>query len=156
MNSGPEDIYFSSLFQSTLKGNPMEKLVTPSMVNYGSHISLKSSQISIYSPTDIFPCGYLHSDPTLSKKTGLPLLPNQQIVSSYVNRDINNFFTVKPNSSLKGDDTPIRSGDLVMLEHWTSGRNLHSSKISSWMTKKHFMVTGNVKDGLMNNGNLWR
>ena len=145
--TGPGDGYYSSLFQSTISGNPMQSLVTPLVVNYGSRISLKSAHN--------MPCGFLHSHQDLYPEG---VGAHQQMVSSYVHRDQNNFFTVKPNSSLleEGEDRPLRSGDLVMLEHWATGRNLHSHKIPSVMAKTHFPVTGYGEEGRGDENDLWR
>ena len=127
--TGPGDGYYSSLFQSTISGNPMQSLLTPLVINYGSRISLKSAHN--------MPCGYLHSHQDLYPEG---VGAHQQMVSSYVHRDENNFFTVKPNSTLEGESRQVRSGDLVMLEHWATGRNLHSHKIPAVMAKTHFQV----------------
>ena len=143
--TGPGDGFYSSLFQSTIKGNPMEKLVTPPLVNYGSQISLRSAHN--------MPCGYLHSHQDLYPEG---VGAHQQMVSSYVHRDENNFFTVKPNSTLEEQNRPVRSGDLVKLEHWATGRNLHSHKIPSVMAKTHFQVTGYGEDGIGDENDLWR
>ena len=127
--TGPGDGYYSSLFQSTISGNPMQSMLTPLVINYGSRISLKSAHN--------MPCGYLHSHQDLYPEG---VGAHQQMVSSYVHRDENNFFTVKPNSTLEGESRQVRSGDLVMLEHWATGRNLHSHKIPAVMAKTHFQV----------------
>ena len=143
--AGPGDGYYSSLFQSTIDGNPLERLVTPPIVNYGSRVSLKSAHN--------MPCGYLHSHQELYPEG---VGAHQQMVSSYVHRDENNFFTVKPNNTLEGENSPVRSGDLVILEHWATGRNLHSHKIPSVMAKTHFQVTGYGEDGVGDENDLWR
>ena len=145
IKTGPGDGYYSSLFQSTISGNPMQSLVTPLVLNYGSRISLKSAHN--------MPCGFLHSHQDLYPEG---VGAHQQMVSSYVHRDENNFFTVKPNSSLEGENREVRSGDLVMLEHWATGRNLHSHKIPSVMAKTHFQVTGYGEDGRGDENDLWR
>ena len=112
------------------------------------------------------PCGFLHSHQDLYP-AGVGA--RQQMVTSYMHRcrrttiiitifplrDENNLFTVRRNGSTEAGGT-VRSGELVVLEHWATGRNLHSHRIPSVMAKSHFQVTGYGEDGLGDDNDVWR
>ena len=79
----------------------------------------------------------------------------QQMVTSYMHRDDNNMFVVKRNMTAAGSG-PVLSGDLVFLEHWATGRNLHSHRIPSVMAKSHYQVSGYGEEGVGDENDLWR
>lgn len=89
--------------------------------------------------------GYLHSHSHLyPKEYG----PDQQQITSYVHKDENNNWRIKrynrhPPSwnSTKPIDF-VRNGDLIRLEHWETGRNLHAHRVLAPITHKHYQVTG--------------
>jgi dolichyl-phosphate-mannose-protein mannosyltransferase len=146
-DSGPGDGYHSSLFQATFAGSEMSQAVAPAVTSYGERVSLRASHN--------MPCGYLHSHQDLYP-AGVGA--RQQMVTSYLHRDPNNLFTVKRNFTGPevGEPGPVRSGDLVVLEHWPTGRNLHSHKIPSVMAKSHYQVTGYGEEGIGDENDLWR
>ena len=143
--TGPGDGFYSSLYQSTFQDSEMFGAMAPEVTTYGSRISLRASHN--------MPCGFLHSHQDLFP-AGVGA--RQQMVTSYIHRDDNNYFTIKRNFTSSPGSGPVLSGDLVVLEHWATGRNLHSHKIPSVMAKTHFQVTGYGEDGVGDENDVWR
>jgi len=99
--------------------------------------------------------GYLHSHPqNYPKGYGL----RQQMVTGYLHEDPNNFWFFKPWGSgvMNKDDNLVRNGDLIVLEHRTTGRNLHSHKFHAPVSSEHYQVTGYGWLGKGDANDVWR
>uniref|UniRef100_T1J5X4 Protein O-mannosyl-transferase 2 n=1 Tax=Strigamia maritima TaxID=126957 RepID=T1J5X4_STRMM len=145
--SGSGDGFFSSAFQSQLRGNSLYNASLPRKVAYGALITLKSQRTG---------GGYLHSHWHLYPEgTG----PRQQQVTTYTHKDDNNKWLIKKYSENYNPDTPVeivQHGDLIRLEHWPTKRNLHSHKEAAPVTKKHFQVSGYGENGTGDANDVWR
>ena len=145
--SGPGDAYHSPLFQSYLEGNHYHNSSINLVVRDGAVISL--------GPVSGHPSKLLHSHWDL-----LPLGAGarHQIVGTFVHQDDNNKWVIRKwrNSSEHSDDKLIRHGDLVVLTHWITRRNLHSHNIPSINDKQTLQVTGFGDDGVGDENDVWR
>ncbi|KAJ7356079.1 hypothetical protein OS493_027005 [Desmophyllum pertusum] len=82
-NTGPGDGFFSSAFQSTLKGNVLYKNVVPADLAFGSIVTLKNTRAGgalLHSHSHLYP-----------KEHG----PEQQQITCYSHKDDNNKWLVK-------------------------------------------------------------
>ena len=150
--SGPGDGYYSPLFQSALKGNPLHDKEVVMDVAHGSVVTLRGYQS--------VPCGYLHSHWDLYPEG---VGAHQQVISAYLHRDDNNKFIIKhwkPAGQTKNitdvKDDLVRHGDLVTLQHMVTGRNLHSHNHPSVTYKKFYQVSGYGDDGVGDDIDVWK
>jgi dolichyl-phosphate-mannose-protein mannosyltransferase len=133
--SGNGDAFFSSAFQSQLIGNELYNNSVPEYVAYGSVITLKNRRAG---------GGLLHSHPHLyPEDVGVV----QQQITAYSHKDDNNKFLIKPaQENISFDSTSpitfVKSGDIIVLEHIMTKRNLHSHVVKAPLTSRHFQVTG--------------
>ena len=134
--SGPGDLYYSSRFQTTLQGNPLQNMTGPREVAYGAVIKIKN---------DIVGGAFLHSHKHLYPEG---IGARHQQVTTYLLKDGNNNWIIKradqpaPSHDSTDPIDYVRNGDLVRLQHKTTGRNLHSHRHKAPMTRRHFQVTG--------------
>ncbi|XP_032796479.2 protein O-mannosyl-transferase 2 [Daphnia magna] len=149
-NSGPGDGFYSSAFQVGLKGNYLHDGSTPRQVAYGALLTLKNAVTS---------GAYLHShDHLYPEEIG----GSQQQITTYAHKDDNNNWHVKRHNKLApswNSTRPIdfvRNGDLLRLEHFATGRNLHAHRSLAPITIKQFQVTGYGLDGVGDNNDIWR
>ena len=149
--SGPGDGHFGPRFVSTLENSPFHGVQIKPQVQYGATISLKA--------TSFFPCAYLHSHPQFYPK-GLSAGAHQQMVTNYVHREENNNFRVTrwagSNLTSSGDPQYVRHGDLIILTHVKTGRNLHSHNIPALVAANHYQVTGYGEEGKGDDNDVWR
>ena len=99
--------------------------------------------------------GYLHSHAHLYPEG---VGARQQQVTTYGHKDDNNVFLVKPYDRKydeKAEVKLLRSGDLLRLEHVSTGRNLHSHKEPASVTKRHYQVTGYGEVRLFHRRETW-
>ncbi|XP_065564081.1 protein O-mannosyl-transferase 2-like isoform X2 [Artemia franciscana] len=148
--SGNGDGFYSSAFQTSLKGNNLHNFSTPQDTAYGSLLTLKNS---------ITGGGYLHSHMHLYP-AGVGA--RQQQVTTYGHKDGNNQWFIKrfnqpaPEWNSTDPIELVRNGDLVRLEHKPTRRNLHSHKMPAPMSKKHLQVTGYGENGTGDANDVWR
>ncbi|KAI4520845.1 glycosyltransferase family 39 protein [Schizophyllum commune Loenen D] len=144
-HSGPGDAQMSSLFQANLVGNDFAK--NPLEVAFGSKITLKNYG---------YGGGLLHSHvqtfPTGSK---------QQQVTCYHYKDNNNEWNVMPTweePDYNPNDPEIRflqDGDVIRLQHVSTGRNLHSHTIPAPVTKLNYEVAGYGNQTVGDHNDYW-
>ncbi len=146
--SGPGDGFFSSWLQSTLEGNALHKATMPEEVMYGSVITIKQYRTSgpyLHSHWHLYPEGFG---------------AKQQQVTTYSHKDDNNMWLVKKgygqNLNLDSVLEPLKHGDIILLEHTATKRNLHSHPISAPLTKKHNQVTCYGVNGTGDSNDLFR
>lgn len=146
--SGSGDGFFSSEFQSRLKGNSLYMASMPREVAYGAQITLKNHRTG---------GAYLHSHWHLYPEG---LGARQQQVTTYSHKDDNNNWIIK-----KYDQEPdlknktvelVRNGDMVRLEHIVTTRNLHSHKEPAPVTKRHYQVTCYGENGTGDANDVWK
>eukprot|EP01134_Creolimax_fragrantissima_P007645 CFRG7645T1 len=145
-HSGPGDGFMSSAFQTSLIGNKLHDIENPHEVAFGSLLTIKSNRIS---------GALLHSHiQTYPKEVG----PAQQQVTTYSHKDHNNDWIIKPDddSEYKNDVRYLRHGDLIRLQHSSTGRNLHSHKEAAPITTKHKQVTCYGNNGKGDINDVWR
>jgi len=170
--SGPGDGHYGSAFQSQLEGNPLHNASMPREICYGATVTMKNHRTA---------GAYLHSHAHLYPEEAGPV---QQQVTTYSHKDYNNVWIVKkwkepeeaqPDAKPAADgaeasaaaeknasapeEPPIQkvlSGDLIMLEHEATGRNLHSHRHPAAVTKRHFQVSGYGEGGLGDSNDVWR
>jgi len=145
--SGSGDGFFSSGFQSTLEGNSLYNASLPREVAYGSVITLKNIKTG---------GGYLHSHWHLYPEG---VGARQQQITGYSHKDDNNKWIMKKYDSdyNQNDDVQIvKDGHLVRLQHWTTGRNIHSHREPAPVTKRHFQVTGYGENGTGDANDVWK
>ncbi|XP_077319734.1 protein O-mannosyl-transferase 2 [Lithobates pipiens] len=145
--SGPGDGFFSSAFQSRLDGNNLHNASMPEHLAYGSVITLKNMRTAT---------GYLHSHWHLYPEG---VGARQQQVTTYSHKDQNNFWIIKKQNSDYDPAGPlefVRHGDIIRLEHKTTGRNLHSHQREAPLTKKHLQVTAYGTNGTGDTNDFWR
>jgi len=147
--SGSGDGFYSSAFQTQLKGNSLYKAEMPADVAYGATVTIKNHRTG---------GAYLHSHHHVyPEEVG----PQQQQVTTYSHKDENNVWSIKkfegePSTS---EDSPIelvKSGDWIRLEHVQTKRNLHSHKDPAPITKKHFQVTCYGHEGVGDINDIWK
>ncbi|KAI8067101.1 Dolichyl-phosphate-mannose-protein mannosyltransferase-domain-containing protein [Gongronella butleri] len=133
--SGPGDTQMSSLFQSNLKGSPLEN--NPLELAYGSTVTLKNYG---------YGGGLLHSHVQL-----YPEGSKQQQITCYHHRDDNNKWIVKRKRSTSDleeetaePDKPqlVQNGEVIRLVHERTTRNLHSHPVKAPVTNSHWEVSG--------------
>ncbi|XP_046641821.1 protein O-mannosyl-transferase 2-like isoform X1 [Daphnia pulicaria] len=149
-NSGPGDGFYSSAFQVGLKGNYLHDGSTPREVAYGAILTLKNSVTS---------GAYLHShDHLYPEEIG----GGQQQITTYAHKDENNQWHIKRHNKMPpswNSTKPVdlvRHGDLLRLEHFVTGRNLHAHRVLAPITIKQFQVTGYGLDGVGDTNDIWR
>ncbi|XP_054011086.1 protein O-mannosyl-transferase 2 isoform X1 [Hylaeus anthracinus] len=144
--SGSGDGFYSSEFQSLLKGNSLYNATMPRQLAYGAKITLKNHRTG---------GGYLHSHWHLYPEG---IGARQQQITTYSHKDDNNLWLVKKSDI---DDIPsepqlVRHGDLIRLEHVVTHRNLHSHKEFAPISKKHYQVTGYGESGTGDANDIWQ
>lgn len=111
--TGPGDGFFSSAFQSTLKGNVLYKNTVPADLAFGSIVTIKNHRAG---------GALLHSHPHLyPKEHG----PEQQQVTCYSHKDENNRWLIKKAYEDYDENQPLeflKNGDWIRLEHVASGQ----------------------------------
>ncbi|KAI9257774.1 Dolichyl-phosphate-mannose-protein mannosyltransferase-domain-containing protein [Helicostylum pulchrum] len=133
--SGPGDAQMSSLFQANLEGNSMSD--NPLEIAYNSRLTFKNAG---------YGGGLLHSHVQT-----YPEGSKQQQVTCYHHKDDNNHWTIRPPRSYDAsyyenpeDESFIRfvkDGDLVRLQHTSTGRNLHSHPVNAPVTSAQWEVS---------------
>ncbi|KAF9427471.1 Protein O-mannosyltransferase 2 [Podila epigama] len=130
-HSGPGDASMDSLFQASLKNNPIAN--NPLEVAYGSVVTIKHTA---------------HNGALLhSHIQTLPVGSKQQQVTTYSHKDDNNHWKVmKPLSEIQHDESDeiqfVRDGDIIRLVHSSTGRNLHSHTVKAPITTTQWEVSG--------------
>ncbi|XP_069807058.1 protein O-mannosyl-transferase 2 isoform X2 [Dendropsophus ebraccatus] len=145
--SGPGDGFFSSAFQSRLGGNNLHNASMPEHLAYGSVVTLKNVRTA---------AGYLHSHWHLYPEG---VGARQQQVTTYSHKDQNNQWIVKKHDAEYDPEAPlefVHHGDIIRLEHKSTGRNLHSHQREAPLTKKHLQVTAYGTNGTGDNNDFWR
>ena len=147
--TGQGNAHYGARFQMTLEDNEFKDAEFNKYVEFGSVITLKASFN--------FPCAYLHSHHQ-EYPEGLTKGEAQQMVTNYVHRDDNNHFLVKrwAGDNKTGEDNFVRHGDLVILEHVNTRRNLHSHNTRALVAKNHYQVTGYGEEGVGDDNDVWR
>ncbi|KAF7391066.1 hypothetical protein HZH66_009546 [Vespula vulgaris] len=144
--SGSGDGFYSSEFQSLLKGNSLYNATMPRQLAYGATITLKNHRTG---------GGYLHSHWHLYPEG---VGARQQQITTYSHKDDNNLWLIK---QFDTDDIPsepvlVKHGDLIRLEHVITRRNLHSHKEIAPISKKHYQVTGYGENGTGDANDVWK
>ncbi|XP_032689107.1 protein O-mannosyl-transferase 2 isoform X10 [Odontomachus brunneus] len=144
--SGSGDGFYSSEFQSLLRGNSLYNATMPRQLAYGASITLKNHRTG---------GGYLHSHWHLYPEG---IGARQQQITTYSHKDDNNLWLVKKFDS---DEMPseamlVKHGDLIRLEHVITRRNLHSHKEIAPISKKHYQVTGYGENGTGDANDVWK
>ncbi|TMW46383.1 hypothetical protein DOY81_008535 [Sarcophaga bullata] len=143
--SGNGDGFYSSAFQSHLRGNSLYNATMPRDVAYGSIVTIKNHKTG---------GGYLHSHFHLYPQG---FGAKQQQVTTYTHKDDNNKWIVKPyNKEAYQKTILLKHGDLIRLEHLTTHRNLHSHNEPAPVTKKHLQVTGYGEQGIGDANDIWK
>ncbi|KAM8921312.1 protein O-mannosyl-transferase 2 [Pelodytes ibericus] len=145
--SGPGDGFFSSAFQSRLIGNNLHNASMPEHLAYGSVITIKSVRTA---------AGYLHSHGHLYPEG---VGARQQQVTTYSHKDQNNLWIIKKHDREYNPAEPVafvQHGDIILLEHKETGRNLHSHQREAPLSKKHFQVTAYGTNGTGDTNDYWR
>lgn len=146
-NSGPGDGFFSSAFQSTLKGNSLYQNVVPAELAFGSIITLKNARAGgalLHSHTHLYPKEHP---------------PEQQQITCYSHKDDNNKWLVKKAYEDYSKEQPLeylKNGDWIRLEHVATKRNLHSHGEKAPLTTHHNQVTGYGDNGKGDANDFWR
>lgn len=144
-HSGNGDGFYSSAFQSQLIGNSLHNSSWPAHLAYGSEVTIKSNRIG---------GAYLHSHWHLYPEG---VGARQQQVTTYSHKDSNNKWLVKGvygNRNASGEF--VRDGDLLILEHTLTKRNLHSHFEAAPITKRHYQVTCYGENGIGDANDIWR
>ncbi|KAI8643485.1 glycosyltransferase family 39 protein [Parasitella parasitica] len=133
--SGPGDAQMSSLFQANLQGNSM--VDNPLEIAYGSKLTLKNTG---------YGGGLLHSHVQT-----YPEGSKQQQVTCYHHKDDNNHWDIRPPRNLNAHDYEqpankefirfVKDGDIVRLQHSSTGRNLHSHPVNAPVTAAQWEVS---------------
>ncbi|CAO0794622.1 unnamed protein product [Mucor circinelloides] len=133
--SGPGDAQMSSLFQANLEGNSM--VDNPLEIAYGSKLTFKNTG---------YGGGLLHSHVQT-----YPEGSKQQQVTCYHHKDDNNHWEIRPprNSNAHEYEQPeneefirfVKDGDIVRLQHSSTGRNLHSHPVNAPVTASQWEVS---------------
>lgn len=144
-HSGNGDGFYSSAFQSQLIGNSLHNSSWPANLAYDAEITIKNNRIG---------GAYLHSHQHLYPEG---VGAKQQQVTAYSHKDSNNKWIIKRGlAEQRPDDIFVRDGDLVVLEHVVTRRNLHSHFETAPITKRHYQVTCYGQDGLGDANDIWR
>ncbi|ELT93986.1 hypothetical protein CAPTEDRAFT_152537 [Capitella teleta] len=84
----------------------------------------------------------------------------QQQVTTYSHKDDNNRWLVshfnRRTDHEDGEAVIVRNGDLIRLQHVTTGRNLHSHKEVAPITKNHYQVTCYGENGTGDANDIFR
>ncbi|XP_028396136.1 protein O-mannosyl-transferase 2-like isoform X2 [Dendronephthya gigantea] len=146
-SSGPGDGFFSSAFQSTLKGNELFKSSFPEHLAYGSVVTLKNNR----------PGGaLLHSHHHLYPEEHPPV---QQQVTGYSHKDPNNDWLVKKSSEPYNPDGPVeyvKHNDIIRLEHVPTKRNLHSHPVKAPLSQNQYQVSCYGENGEGDSNDFWQ
>ncbi|EZA52404.1 Protein O-mannosyl-transferase [Ooceraea biroi] len=144
--SGSGDGFYSSEFQSLLRGNSLYNATMPRQLAYGATITLKNHRTG---------GGYLHSHWHLYPEG---VGARQQQITTYSHKDDNNLWLVKKfdTDAIPAEPELVRHGDLVRLEHTITRRNLHSHKEIAPISKKHYQVTGYGENGTGDANDVWK
>lgn len=143
-HSGNGDGFYSSTFQSQLIGNSLHNSSWPAHLAYGAEVTLKNNRIG---------GAYLHSHWHLYPEG---IGARQQQVTTYSHKDSNNKWLIKRGvPDQRPDDLFVRDGDLVILEHLITRRNLHSHYQVAPLTKRHFQVTCYGEKGVGDANDIW-
>ncbi|XP_018402294.1 PREDICTED: protein O-mannosyl-transferase 2 [Cyphomyrmex costatus] len=144
--SGSGDGFYSSEFQSLLRGNSLYNATMPRQLAYGATITLKNHRTG---------GGYLHSHWHLYPEG---IGARQQQITTYSHKDDNNLWLVKKFDMdvISPEPELVKHGDLVRLEHITTRRNLHSHKEIAPISKKHYQVTGYGENGTGDANDVWK
>lgn len=145
-HTGNGDGFYSSSFQSQLIGNSLHNSSWPAHLAYGAEVTIKNNRIG---------GAYLHSHWHLYPEG---IGAKQQQVTTYSHKDSNNKWLVKRAliNNDKGNDIYVHDGDLIMLEHITTKRNLHSHFETAPITKRHYQVTCYGENGLGDANDIWK
>lgn len=144
--SGSGDGFYSSEFQSLLKGNSLHNATMPRQLAYGAAITLKNHRTG---------GGYLHSHWHIYPEG---IGARQQQITTYSHKDDNNLWLVKKfdTEDIPKEPVLVKHGDLIRLEHVVTRRNLHSHKEIAPVSKKHYQVTGYGENGTGDANDVWK
>ncbi|XP_065660572.1 protein O-mannosyl-transferase 2 isoform X3 [Hydra vulgaris] len=145
--SGPGDGFFSSSFQSTLQGNQLYRARLPGELAYGAVVTLKN-----YKTAGVL----LHSHHHLYPKEHPP---EQQQITGYSHKDSNNDWMIHKPNKLYNESDPVEyvyDGDLVVLQHVMTKRNLHSHREKAPISKNLQQVSGYGENGVGDANDYWR
>lgn len=144
--SGSGDGFYSSEFQSLLKGNSLHNATMPRQLAYGASITLKNHRTG---------GGYLHSHWHIYPEG---VGARQQQITTYSHKDDNNLWLVKKFDTEEMAEVPVlvRHGDLIRLEHVVTKRNLHAHAEVAPVSKKHYQVTGYGENGAGDANDVWK
>jgi len=140
------DAHFFPQFRTSIEGNAYSNLNIQKYLTYNMDIRIESIEHG---------CGALHShNMNYPNGTG----PIQQMVTGYFHEDPNNywFFKAWGAGAQVAEDNIVRNGDLIVLEHRLTGRNLHSHKVPAIESKEHFQVSGYGWLGKGDANDVWR
>lgn len=144
-HSGNGDGFYSSAFQSQLIGNSLYNSSSPAHLAYQAEVTIKNNRIG---------GAYLHSHWHLYPEG---VGAKQQQVTTYSHKDANNIWVIKRGlANQRPNDMFVRDGDLVMLEHKVTKRNLHSHFEMAPLTKRHFQVTCYGENGIGDANDIWK
>ncbi|KZV66535.1 glycosyltransferase family 39 protein [Peniophora sp. CONT] len=143
-NSGPGDAQMSSLFQANLVGNDFGS--NPLEIAFGSRLTLKNMG---------WGGGLLHSHVQT-----YPVGSNQQQVTCYHYKDVNNEWVITPrwdegDVDLNGPIRYLEHGDVIRLVHPATGRNLHSHNVPAPLSKLNNEVSGYGNATIGDYNDLW-
>lgn len=135
----------SSLFQANLVGNDFAQ--NPLDIAFGSKLTLKNMG---------WGGGLLHSHVQT-----YPVGSNQQQVTCYHYKDNNNDWVVlphwdEPTYDPNAEIRYLKHGDLVRLNHPSTGRNLHSHTVLAPITKLNWEVSGYGNDTMGDVHDVWQ
>lgn len=145
--SGHGDGFYSSAFQSQLKGNSLHNASMPRELAYGAVVTLKNQRTG---------GGYLHSHWHLYPQG---VGAKQQQITTYSHKDDNNRWRVKKIDVEPDEGDPVvlvKHGDLIRLEHISTRRNLHSHDEMAPLSRKHYQVTGYGENGTGDANDVWQ
>eukprot|EP00124_Ichthyophonus_hoferi_P002044 Ihof_evm4s126 gene=Ihof_evmTU4s126 len=145
--SGTGTENMGSAFQSTLIGSDYYNSTSPKWVSYGGLISAQAQFVS---------GAILHShDHSYPEGVGAM----QQQITTYAILDQNSMWRVKHNETEDNDDQPIDyvlHGDIIRLEHATTGRNLHSHHLGAPLSAPQKQVTGYQQGAVGDSNDYWQ
>lgn len=143
-HSGNGDGFYSSSFQSQLIGNSLHNSSWPAHLAYDAEVTIKNNRIG---------GAYLHSHWHLYPEG---VGARQQQVTTYSHKDSNNKWLIKRGLNSREGDIFVRDGDVVLLEHVATRRNLHSHFEQAPVTKRHYQVTCYGDGGVGDANDYWR
>ncbi|KAH9484580.1 Dolichyl-phosphate-mannose--protein mannosyltransferase 2 [Psilocybe cubensis] len=144
-HSGPGDAQMSSLFQANLEGNDFAQ--NPLEIAFGSKITLKNMG---------WGGGLLHSHVQT-----YPVGSNQQQVTCYHYKDSNNEWLVlprwdEPAYNPQGEIRYLKHGDVIILRHVPTTRNLHSHNIVAPVSKLNNEVSCYGNETIGDSSDYWQ